>query len=230
MKVEIWSDIVCPFCYIGKRNFENALNKFSAKEEVEVVWRSFQLDPSLKAQPGKSLHEYLAERKGFTLDHAKQMSDHVTRVAAQAGLTYHLDRAVLANTLDAHRLIHLANKYGLQDEAEERLFLAYFTEGKDLGDFQTLVQLGTEIGLQEEEVKTVLQSNAYAKEVNEDQYQAQQVGARGVPFFVFNNKYAVSGAQPDEVFSKALQKSWEEEQSVQSLETNGDFCTPEGNC
>src|SRR5687767_7600528 len=110
MQVEIWSDIVCPFCYIGKRNFENALKEFSPKEEVEVIWRSFQLDPSLKAEPELSLHEYLAERKGFTLDHARQLNDHVTRVAEQAGLTYNLDKAVLANAFDAHRLIHLATK------------------------------------------------------------------------------------------------------------------------
>ncbi len=230
MKVEIWSDVVCPFCYIGKRNFENALKSFSPKGEVEVVWRSFQLDPSVKTTPGQSLHEYLAERKGFTPDHARQMNDHVTNVARQAGLSFNLDKAVVANTFDAHRLIHLAAKHGLQDAAEERLFSAYFSEGKNVGNLDTLVQLGTEIGLDAEEIKRVLQSDAYAEEVHADQYGAQQVGARGVPFFVFNNKYAVSGAQPSEVFAKALQKTWEEQRIVSMPEADGGFCTPDGVC
>lgn len=230
MKVEIWSDIVCPFCYIGKRNFENALTKFASKDEVEVEWHSFQLDPSTKTQPGQTLPEYLAERKGITLEHALELHNHVTQVARQAGLTYHLDKAVIANTFDAHRLIHLAATHGLQDAAEERLFSAYFTEGKNVGDLQTLIQLGTDIGLDAEEIKRALNSNAYAQEVQQDQYLAQQVGARGVPFFVFNNKYAVSGAQPGEVFMKALQKSWEEEHALLVSTEAGGFCTTEGEC
>lgn len=228
MKVEIWSDVVCPFCYIGKRHFENALKDFAAKESVEIVWRSFQLDPSIKPNSGQTLNDYLAKRKGITLEHAREMNEYVTQAAQQVGLSYNLDKAVVANTLNAHRLIHLAAKHGLADQAEERLFIAYFTEGKDIGNTDILLQLGTEIGLNAEEVKQVLESDRYTQEVQEDQYLAGQVGARGVPFFVFNNKYAVSGAQPSSVFTKALQKAYEEEQLT--LTTDGGFCTPDGIC
>lgn len=228
MKVEIWSDVVCPFCYIGKRNFENALKDFSHQGEVEVTWRSFQLDPSLKPIQGQSIHEYLAERKGFSRAQAKQMNDYVSNVAKQAGLAYDLDKAVLANTFDAHRLIHLATQYGLQDQAEERLFSAYFTEGKDIGNIDTLVQLGVEIGLEESEIRKVLQANDYADEVRSDQHKARQIGVTGVPFFVFNDKYAVSGAQPNTIFLEVLQKSWQEEQLIITNQSNGGFCTPDG--
>ncbi len=226
MKVEIWSDVVCPFCYIGKRNFEKALAAFPAGQKVEVVWRSYQLDPTLKTTPGQSLHEYLADRKGFTTDHARQMNNYVTGAARQAGLTFRLDEAVVANTYDAHRLIHLAAARGLQDRAEERLFAAYFTEGLDVADHDTLVQLGTDIGLDAEEVKQVLQSNAYAAEVQTDHDEAAQVGARGVPFFVFGEKYALSGAQPSDVFLGALQQTWEEIQA----ESGSGFCSADGVC
>ncbi|MDO1450886.1 DsbA family oxidoreductase [Rhodocytophaga aerolata] len=228
MKVEIWSDVVCPFCYIGKRHFENALKDFAAKESVEIVWRSFQLDPSIKPNSGQTLNDYLAKRKGITLEHAREMNEYVTQAAQQVGLSYNLDKAVVANTLNAHRLIHLAAKHGLADQAEERLFIAYFTEGKDIGNTDILLQLGIEIGLNAEEVKQVLESDRYTQEVQEDQYLAGQVGARGVPFFVFNNKYAVSGAQPSSVFAKALQKAHEEEQLT--LTADGGFCTPDGIC
>ena len=226
MKVEIWSDVVCPFCYIGKRNFEKALAAFPAGRQVEVVWRSYQLDPTLKTTPGQSLHEYLADRKGFSTDHARQMNNHVTGAAREAGLTFRLDEAVVANTHDAHRLIHLAAARGLQDQAEERLFAAYFTESRDVADPDTLVQLGTDIGLDAGEVKQVLQSNAYAAEVQADHDEAAQVGARGVPFFVFGEKYALSGAQPSDVFLGVLQQTWEEIQA----EPGGDFCTADGVC
>jgi predicted DsbA family dithiol-disulfide isomerase len=227
MKVEIWSDVVCPFCYIGKRNFEKALAAFPAREKVEVVWRSYQLDPTLQATPGRSLHEYLAARKGFTTDHARQMGNYVTGVARQARLTFNLDRAVVANTRDAHRLIHLAAARGLQDQAKERLLAAYFTEGRDVGDHATLVQLGTDIGLEAGEVQQLLQSDAYAAEVQADQDEAEQVGARGVPFFVFGEKYALSGAQPSEEFLSALQQTWEE---TRAEANDGGFCTTDGAC
>lgn len=225
MKVEIWSDVVCPFCYIGKRHFEKALAAFPASEKVEVVWRSYQLDPTLKTTPGQSLHEYLAARKGFSTDHARQMGNSVTEAARQAGLTFRLDQAVVANTHDAHRLLHLAAARGIQDQAEERLFAAYFTEGRDVGDHDTLLELGTDIGLDAGEVKQLLQSDAYAAQVQNDQDEAVQVGARGVPFFVFGEKYALSGAQPSEVFAGALRQTWEETQAEA-----GGFCTTGGTC
>ena len=207
MKVEIWSDVMCPFCYIGKRRFELAVRQFPGKEYIAVEWKSFQLDPESVTQPGKSVNEYLAERKGWTLEYARQVNDHVTNMAREVGLNYDFDKAVVANSFDAHRLSHLAKKHGVQDAMEERLFSAYFTEGKNTADHETLIQLAVDVGLRRDEVRQMLAGNDFADDVNKDVYEARQVGARGVPFFVFNNKYAVSGAQPTEVFLQALKSA-----------------------
>jgi len=206
MKVEIWSDVMCPFCYIGKRKFEAALAQFPDRDRVEVVWRSFQLDPSLKTDPAKSVRQSLAENKGWSLEQTDQTMAYVVNMAAGVGLTYHFDKAVVANSFDAHRFTHLAKKHGLQDQAEERLFAAYFTEGKNTADHQTLIQLGVEIGLEATEVARVLATDEYAADVQRDIAEARQVGVTGVPFFVFNGKYAVSGAQDSRVFLEALGK------------------------
>ena len=210
MKVEIWSDVMCPFCYIGKRKFENALEQFAHKDEVEVVWKSFQLNPDMKTEAGKNINQYLAEVKGWSIEKAKEMNDHVSGIAKDIGLTYHLDKAVVANSFDAHRFSHLAKKYGKQNDAEEKLFEAYFTDGKNTADHQTLVQLGSEIGMDATEISTVLSSDEFSDEVNQDIYEAQQVGVRGVPFFVLGEKYAISGAQESSTFLQALNKTWEE--------------------
>lgn len=230
MKVEIWSDIVCPFCYIGKRNFEKALADFGGRDRVEVVWRSFQLDPGLKKQEGQSLDQYLAEKKGVPLAEAREMNAFMTNRAKEAGLDYHLDRAILNNTFDAHRLLHLARHKGVQDQLKELLFAAYYTEGKDIGDAGTLIAIAGQAGIPAEEAREVLTGDRYADEVRQDQYEAQQVGARGVPFFVFNNKYAVSGAQPAEVFTQVLEKAGEEEKPMNLTGDAPGFCTPEGVC
>lgn len=216
MKIEIWSDIMCPFCYIGKRKFEQALAQFPHKEEVEVTWHSFQLQPDMQTMPGKSINDFLAESKGIGVAQAKQMNDHVTGLAKEVGLEYHLDKAVVANSLDGHRLSHLAAKYNLQDAAEERLFYAYFTEGRNVADQEVLVQLGVEIGLEEQEVREMLASDTYTYEVKADHQDAQNLGARGVPFFVIDRKYGVSGAQPSEVFLEALNKAWQEDKGAGS--------------
>ena len=214
MKVEIWSDVMCPFCYIGKRQFENALNNFDHKDKVEVEWKSFQLSPELKTSPGVNITSYLAEKKGWTLDYASQLNAQVTQMAAQAGLTYNFDSAVVANSFNAHRFSHFAKKYGLGPEAEEQLFKAYFTDGKNIDDPETLIELGREIGLDTAETKEILESSAYADEVKQDIDEAKYLGIQGVPFFVLNNKYAVSGAQAVPVFEEALNKAfteWEQE-------------------
>ena len=204
MKIEIWSDVMCPFCYIGKRKFEIALEKFPEKEKVEVTWKSFQLDPSVKTDPAKNVHQFLAERKGWTTEHAREMNEHVTRIAAEVGLVYNFDKAVVTNSFDAHRFSHFAKKYNLQNEAEERLFRAYFTEGKNTGDHETLIQLGIDIGLDEAEVKSMLESTDFADAVNNDISEARQIGVNGVPFFLFEEKYAISGAQDSSLFLQAL--------------------------
>ncbi len=234
MKVEIWSDVMCPFCYIGKRKFEKALGEFSNKEDVELVWKSFQLNPEMKTQPNKNINEYLAEVKGWTLDYAKQMNAHVTNLAAAEGLEYNLDKSVLANSFDAHRFVQLAKKHNKGDAAEEQLFKAYFTDGKNIAEHSVLIELGKSIGLDSLEVKEVLDTNLYTEEVQKDIYESRQVGARGVPFFVFNGKHAVSGAQDSTVFLTVLKKSWEEFEKENSKivgsVTEGEICSPEDGC
>lgn len=208
LKVEIWSDVVCPWCYIGKRRFEQALEQFEHKQDIEIVWKSYQLDPEMKSDPSKTIHQMLAEKKGISVDQAARMNDHVTQLAREAGLSYQFDRAVVANTFDAHRLIQLAKQKGLGPEAEERLFRAYFTEGENLADHTTLVKLGVEIGISSKEVSDMLSGNAFADEVSQDIYEAYQLGIRSVPTFVFNERYGIAGAQEPELFLNTLRKAW----------------------
>jgi predicted DsbA family dithiol-disulfide isomerase len=215
MKVEIWSDVMCPFCYIGKRRFEQALVQFPHKENIEVTWKSFQLNPGMKTDPGKNINQYLADIKGWSLEQARQMNDHVTKMAAEVGLHYDFDKAVVANSLDAHRLVQFAKTLNKGDAMEEQLFNAYFTQGKNIADHITLSELATAIGLDATAVKEVLDSNDYADAVERDIYEAQQIGVRGVPYFVLNDRYAISGAQAIETFLGALNKAWEECQPVQ---------------
>jgi predicted DsbA family dithiol-disulfide isomerase len=209
MKIEIWSDVMCPFCYIGKRRLEEALKDFPGKDEVEIEWKSFQLDPEMVSQPGKNVYQYLAERKGISVAESEQMHGQVIAMAESAGLHYRFDKAVIANSFDAHRLMQLAKTKGLGSEAEERIFSAYFTEGVNVAEHAELVRLGTEIGLDAEEARAVLDSGAFSAEVAADIREAQQIGVRGVPFFVFDRKYAVSGAQPAEAFFQTLVKAAE---------------------
>jgi len=232
MKVEIWSDVMCPFCYIGKRRFENALQQFPFKDQIEIEWKSFQLNPNIKYEPGKNINQFLAEHKGISIERAKEMNDYVTNMAATEGLRYDFEKAVVANSFDAHRFSHLAAKHGKGDAAEESLFKAYFTEGKNISDRDTLVELGENIGLNKEEVKQTLESDNYANEVQNDIAEAEALGIRGVPFFVLDRKYAVSGAQSADAFVQALERSfteWKNENNnLTTLE--GQVCTPDGDC
>lgn len=235
MKVDIWSDVMCPFCYIGKRKFETALQQFAAKDKIEVEWHSFQLDPEMKAMPGKDIYSYLAERKGQSLDWSKQVHQQVTAMAADAGLEYNFDKAVINNSFDAHRLIQFAKANGLGDTVEESLFKAYFTEGKDIGDHQVLADIAASIGLDRKEAASMLENGGYENAVEADINTAAQIGINGVPFFVLDNKYAVSGAQPSETFLTALNRAWDEYskdkiqlQDVGSVD--GPVCGPDGNC
>ncbi|MFN0036032.1 MAG: DsbA family oxidoreductase [Saprospiraceae bacterium] len=212
MQIEIWSDVVCPFCYIGKLKFEQALEKFPQKDKVEIVWKSFQLDPEAAAN-GEDYLQNLSERKGWSLEQTRQITENVTQMAAAVGLAYHFEKAIAANSFDAHRLSHLAHQHGLQDGMEEALFKAHFVEGKNIADRSTLVQLGTAIGLDATEVKNVLEGQAFADAVRKDIDEAQELRVSGVPFFVFDRKYAVSGAQESDVFLKTLEKAlatWQE--------------------
>lgn len=230
MKVEIWSDVVCPFCYIGKRKFEKALEGFAAKDKVEIEWKSFQLDPELDNKEGLNLHEYLGKRKGGTTADGKRMNDQMAAIAKEVGLEYDFDKAIINNTITAHQLLHFAKTKGIQNEMKERIFKAYYTEGKDISKIETLVQLATEVGLNEAETRQVLEENVFAKEVLADQKHAYEIGVQGVPFFVFNNKYAVSGAQQPETFAQVLEKVWNEEKPALIVEQGEGFCDINGNC
>ncbi len=233
MKVEIWSDVMCPFCYIGKRRFESALANFEQNEKVEIEWKSFQLNPDLETDPNINIDQYLADKKGWTLAYAQQMNAYVTGIAADAGLTYNFDKAVVANSFKAHRFSHLAKKYNQGDSAEELLFKAYFTEGKNIDDNETLIALGKEIGLDETELRETLESNAYADNVRHDIAEAGYLGIQGVPFFVMNGKYAVSGAQGVPVFEETLQKAygeWKNNQRPQLEVIEGPSCGPDSDC
>jgi predicted DsbA family dithiol-disulfide isomerase len=207
MKVEIWSDIVCPFCYIGKRRFERALEQSDYSGKTKVIWKSFLLNPYLKTDPELSLNEYLAKSKGWTLDEAKKMNTRVTHMATQEGLEYHLDRAVVANSFDAHRMLQLAKSREMADAVGEALFHAYFTEGENIADHTVLKKLGIKAGLDEREIQQALHSDAYANKVWRDVEEARRFGIQGVPFFVIDRQYGISGAQSVETFSDVLNKA-----------------------
>jgi len=231
MEVEIWSDVMCPWCYIGKRRFGAALDRFPEKHKVRVTWKSFQLNPGMKTDPDKSINAYLAEIKGWAIERAQQSNDYVTALAAKEGLTYRFDRAIVANSFDAHRLLQMAKAHDLGDAAEERLFHAYFTEGKNTADHATLVTLGAEIGLDRDEVAQMLRNNTFAAEVRQDVTEAQQLGIRGVPFYVIDRKYGISGAQETGVFLQALRTAFAERQARPSEPLpGGDACGVEGDC
>jgi predicted DsbA family dithiol-disulfide isomerase len=231
MKVDIWSDVRCPFCYIGKRKFEMALEKFPGKERVEVVWHSFELDPGLTTRPGADATGHIAEIKGVTRAQAEEMHQHVTGVAKEVGLDFHFERSVVANSFSAHRLIQLAKSKGLAAEAEEALFKAHFTDGINIDDMQSLVLIGNTIGLDENRVKEMLDSGGFSSQVRQDEMQAQSIGIGGVPFFLFDNAYAVSGAQSPDIFLQALGHTWKElEKEGSAADSKGDHCDPDGNC
>ena len=206
MKIEIWSDIMCPFCYIGKRQLETALEEFPGND-FEIEWKSFQLDPTIEPQSGKDVYTFLAERKGISVEQSIEMHKGVVERAKSVGLDYHFDKAIISNSLTAHRIIHLAKAKKLGDQMEEIFFKAYFTDGKDLNDAQTLIELGIKAGLDSNEVKEVVENeNLYLSDVKGDIKEAQEIGVQGVPFFVFDRKYAVSGAQPVEAFVNTIKE------------------------
>lgn len=211
MKIEIWSDVMCPFCYLGKRRLEKALHDSGLEAEAEITWKSFQLNPDMENVPGKTIETYLAEVKGWSLDQIRKNHARLTQSAAEMGLRYDFDKAVVANSFDAHRLVQLAKTRGLGDAMEERLFKAYFSEGGNIADPATLARLAADAGLPAADAEAVLaDKNAYARDVLEDVREAQELGVNGVPFFVFDRKFAVSGAQDTAVFIKALTKAHEE--------------------
>jgi predicted DsbA family dithiol-disulfide isomerase len=205
MRIEVWSDVVCPWCYIGKRRLERALAEYDG--EVEVVWRSFQLDPSAPLVPTESVAEHLGRKYGGGVEAGLQMIERVDAVAAEEGLVFRQAEARRANTVDAHRLLHLAAEAGHQGELEEALMAAYFTQARNIADHDTLREIAVSVGLAGDEVDRVLASDRFRDAVAADIDQARAYGANGVPFFVVDGRYGVSGAQPVEVFRDVLARA-----------------------
>jgi predicted DsbA family dithiol-disulfide isomerase len=234
MKIEIWSDVVCPFCYIGKRRLENALVKFPFKDQIELEWKSFQLNPDQQTNPSINTLEHLAQSKGWSMAQTRQITAQVVEMAEEEGLKFDFDRAVVANTKNAHRLIHLAKSSGKGDAMKERLLSAYFSEGKNVDDPETLMALGQEVGVKEVEIKKMLESNLFEDAVDQDIYESRQIGVRGVPFFVLDRKFGVSGAQPPEVFEQTLAKAWAEyaktNPAIVMEGSEGESCEIDGAC
>lgn len=232
MEINIWSDVRCPFCYIGKRNFEKALEQFPQKDELKVVWRSFELDPSLKTQPETNTVDYFVQSKGISRQQATQMLSHATNMAKEIGLNFDFDKAILANSFNAHRLIQMAKSKDLGDEIEEALFKAHFADGVNIDDTESLIEIGVSIGMDSEEVRKAMESDAFDYEVRQDQLDARNIGVQGVPFFVFNNKYAVSGAQPPAAFLETIEKSFAEykKDNPGLIISKGDSCSTDGTC
>ena len=205
--VEVWSDFMCPFCYLGKRNFEKALERFPEQSAVNIVWKSFQLMPGLKTDTSVNIHRFLADAKGWSLETATQMNERVGAAAKEAGLSYNFSSMKVANTFLAHCFSQYSLEKGKQSAAEEKLFHAYFTEGKNLDDTATLAEIGVELGIDKEETVLALRSGKYSAGVVRDMQQAEQLGINGVPYFLINGKYVVNGAQPPEVFLQTLQRA-----------------------
>ncbi|MEO7731634.1 MAG: DsbA family oxidoreductase [Kofleriaceae bacterium] len=231
LQVDIWSDIACPWCYIGKRHLEQALARFPHKDEVEVVWHAFELDPAAPKtrEPSASYAERIAKKYGMKTEQAQQRIDQMVNTAASDGLEFHFERVRPGNTFDAHRVVHLGHERGVQDAVKERMLRAYMTEGQALGDHDVLVALAREAGLDEPEVREVLASDRYAAEVRQDEVQARELGISGVPFFVLDGRLGVSGAQPADVLLGALNQAWSTLRQP-ALETyaEGAACGPDG--
>jgi len=232
MKVDIWSDTRCPFCFVGKKNFEKALQDFAQNDKVEVSWHSFQLDPNMKTDLSKNHYEYLSEIKGFPMAQIMQMHENLIQAGKNAGIDFNFDEVKVSNSFRSQMLVQLAKEKGKANEMEELLFEAYFILGKDIDDVEVLSEIGEKLGFPKEEITRATQSSELKNLVNHDIEEASNLGIRGVPFFVFNQKYAISGAQPTHLFSEVLEKSWtefSENNTKFDVIQEGDSCDLEGN-
>lgn len=233
MKVDIWSDIVCPWCAIGRARFEAALAGFAHRDDLQVRWRSFELNPGAPREYEEPLVEHLAAKYGVSVEQAQSMHRNMTETAAGDGLDFHFERARSGNTFDAHRLLHLALETGgpeLQDRLKERLFQAYLSEGEPIGDPDALVRAAEQVGIDPDEARGVLDGDRYGDEVRADEAQAQRYGITGVPFFVIDEKYGVSGAQPAEALRRALDTAWSEANPLTVLTPSGARSGDAGAC
>jgi predicted DsbA family dithiol-disulfide isomerase len=227
VEVEIWSDIACPWCYIGKRRFEAALAEFEHRDDVQVTWRSFELDPAAPVEREGDRAARLAEKYGMTVERARELEAQLTETAAGEGLDFRFDIARSGTTFDAHRLVHLAHENGLQDALKERLLRAYFTEGALMSDHDTLVRLAAEVGLEEDEVRATLAGDRYADEVRDDEQLAMRIGISGVPTFIVDRSLGTSGAQPPESMLELLRQGWARRTPI-SVIADGESCGVDG--
>ena len=233
MKVDIWSDTRCPFCFIGKKNFEKALRDFAHKDEIEVHWHSFQLDPDMKTDLSQNNYDYLSKIKGFPMKQIMQMHENLIQIGKSAGIDFNFDAVKVSNSFKSQMLVQLAKQKGKANEMEELLFKAYFVQGKDIDNGEVLANIGEQIGFSHEEIQQAIQSTELAQLVNNDLKEAAELGIHSVPFFVFDRKYAISGAQPTHLFSEVLEKSWKEfseNHSKIKIINEGDSCGIDGNC
>ena len=233
MKIEIWSDIMCPFCYIGKRRLEQSLASSPLQDAIEIEWKSYQLNPDLVTDPTIRIDDYLALHKGMPKEQAHQLNQQVTEMAKEEGLVFDFTRSVVANTFKAHEFLHFAKKYNKQDEAKELLFKSYFTEGKNIDDMDVLESIAIALGIDAAEFAAAVAQGTFVDEVKMDIHEARQIGVKGVPFFVYNRKYAISGAQPLSLFEDTLQQAYEEWNGantimLQNINTEAPSCGPEG--
>jgi predicted DsbA family dithiol-disulfide isomerase len=228
LRIDVWSDIACPWCYVGKRRFEAALDRFEHAGDVELHWRSFELDPSAPKQLSGDVPyvERLAKKYGATAEHAQGMIDRMTETAKADGLSFRFDRIRPGNTFDAHRLVHLAAEHELQDAMKEAFFRAYLEEGVAIGDPEAIATVATNAGVDADAVQGVLQSDAFAADVRNDEQQAAALGIRGVPFFVLDRRFAIQGAQSADTVLSVLRKAHQEMAPLEVLE--GAACGPDG--
>ncbi|WP_027418619.1 DsbA family oxidoreductase [Crocinitomix catalasitica] len=207
MKITIWSDIRCPFCYVAKRRLENAISEFEHKEKVTLEWKSFELDPSLETNLNiDTLDHYIS--RGAIRQKITGLFNNTANMGKEIGIDFNFNDIVVANSFMAHKLVHASKKINKQNEAKELLLKAYFTDGKNIDDLNVLLKIGDELGFVQEELRTSLKENTFDNRVREDQKMAAELGISGVPFFVFNDQHAFSGAQSEQVFLDTLKKAF----------------------
>ena len=227
MKIEIWSDYACPYCYIGERQLEKALESFSGKEDIDISYKAFELDPTASYEVTTTTKDRVAKKYGYTSEQAQQMIDNVTKYAKSVGLEYHYDTVRYTNTFDAHRIAKYAETKGKGVEISEKLFHAYFTENKEMSDHKALEDIAVEIGLDKLEVEDVLKNKKFAEDVRNDEYEASRLGINSVPFFLINGKYSLSGAQPPEALKNIIEKALQEEK-IETDNLGGMVCGIDG--
>lgn len=228
MRIEIWSDIVCPWCAIGKARLDTALSEFEHAEEVEVVWRSFELDADAPLVRAGDYSAMLSRKYEISEADAAVMVQRMTAAAAESGVEFHLDDARPGNSFDAHRVVHLGAARGIQNAVKERFLRGYLSEGAAISDHETIVRLAVEAGLEAEEVRGVLDSTTYADAVRAEEQEARDLGVGGVPLFVIDRRYALQGAQPAETILQALRQAWQESHSLITVPADGQVCGPDG--